>query len=135
MGTPSPLTNLRRPVSNSSSQRSLIHVLFKDNLHLSALKKAEREKAHAPTGAVNGALQADAQVRSGKMPVLQVPQQKRPSNGIPTTEIPTTQVPADKTKQQTGGRAEQKQKAHKKAPKPPAELTDPSDMRRVSVAI
>ena len=108
-----------------SSQRTLIHLLFKDSLHLSALKKAERQKAHTSAGAATGSLQADAQVQAGKIPVIQVPQQKSPS----------TQVPADKGKQQTGGRAEHKQKAQKKAPKPPAELTDPSDMRRVSVAI
>ena|SRR5690349_15392040 len=105
------------------SQRTLIHLLYKDSLHLSALKKAERQKAHTPTGAATGSLQADAQVQAGKIPVIQVPPQKSPS----------TQVPTDK--QQAGGRAEHKQKAQKKTPRPPAELTDPSDMRRVSVAI
>jgi len=113
-----------------SSQRTLIHLLFKDSLHRSALKKAERQKAHTPAGAANGSLQADAQVQVGKIPVIQVPQQKSPS-----TQVPADHVPTGKGKQQTGGRAEHKQKAQKKAPKPPAELTDPSDMRRVSVAI
>jgi len=107
------------------SQRTLIHLLYKDSLHLSALKKAERQKAHTPAGAATGSLQADAQVQAGKIPVIQVPPQKSPS----------TQVPTDRSKQQTGGRAEHKQKAQRKAPRPPAELTDPSDMRRVSVAI
>jgi hypothetical protein len=111
------------------SQRTLIHLLYKDSLHLSALKKAERQKAHTPAGAATGSLQADAQVQAGKIPVIQVPPQKSPS-----TQFPSAQVPTDK-KQQTGGRAEHKQKAQKKAPRPPAELTDPSDMRRVSVAI
>jgi len=108
-----------------ASQRTLIHLLFKDSLHLSALKKAERQKARATADAPGNSLQADAQVSSGKIPVIQVPQQKSPS----------TQVQSEKPKQQNGGRPEHKQKAQKKAPKPPAELTDPSDMRRVAVAI
>jgi hypothetical protein len=109
-----------------SSQRTLIHLLFKDSLHLSALKKAERQKAHAEAGAASGSLQADAQIQAGKIPVIQVPQQKSPS----------AQVHSDKPKQLNGGKSERKQRAQKKAPiKPPAELTDPSDMRRVSVAI
>lgn len=108
-----------------TSQRTLIHLLFKDSLHLSALKKAERQKAHAMAGAPTGNLLADAQVQAGKIPVIQVPQQKSPS----------AQVPSAKSKQQSAGRAEHKQKAQKKTPKPPAELTDPSDMRRVSVSI
>src|SRR5215470_16508584 len=59
-----------------ASQRTLIHLLFKDSLHLSALKKAERQKTHATADASGNALQADAQVQSGKIPIIQVPQQK-----------------------------------------------------------
>jgi len=109
------------------SQRSLIHLLFKDSLHLSALRKAERQKAHQPhgTGAGNKT-QEGAEAPGPKIPVNQVPQQKGPS----------TQVPSLKSKVQNGSKSDRKQRGQKKAPsKPPAELTDPSDMRRVSVAI
>ena len=107
------------------SQRTLIHLLFKDSLHLSALRKAEREKSqpHPAQGTATSSLQANAQAPSAKTPVIQVPQQKDPS----------IQVPSSKTKQQSSGRAGLKQK--KLPNRPPAEITDPSDMRRVSIAI
>ena len=119
-----------------TSQRTLIHLLFKDSLHLSALRKAERQKAQAAQGAAASNLQANAQASSGKIPVIQVPQQKGPLTQVPLTQVPSAQVPSGKPKQQSGGSPEHKQKAQKKAPaKPPAELTDPSDMRRVWFAI
>jgi hypothetical protein len=108
------------------SQRTLIHLLFKDSLHLSALRKAERQKPHNAQGVPASDLQANAQAPSAKIPVIQVPQQKSPS----------AQVPSVKPKQQNGGNIDHKQKAQKKTPnRPPAEVTDPSDMRRVSFSI
>src|SRR5215470_1030486 len=56
-----------------SSQRTLIHLLFKDSLHLSVLRKAERQKAHAAQGIPASDLQADAKTPSAKIPVIQVP--------------------------------------------------------------
>src|SRR5215475_13856566 len=62
-----------------ASQRTLIHLLFKDSLHLSALRKAERQKARTTADTASNGLQADAHAPSAKIPIIQVPQQKSPS--------------------------------------------------------
>jgi len=114
-----------------ASQRTLIHLLFKDSLHLSALRKAERQKAHAAQGIPASDLQADAKSSSAKIPVIQVPPDQ-----VQQEKSPSAQVPSVKPKQQGGGKIDHKQKAQKKTPnRPPAEVTDPSDMRRVSFSI
>ena len=119
-----------------ASQRTLIHLLFKDSLHLSALRKAERQKAHAAQGIPASDLQADAKVPSAKIPVIQVPQDQVPRDQHSLDKSPSAQVPSAKPKQQNGGSMDHKQRAQKKTPnRPPAELTDPSDMRRVSFSI
>jgi len=114
-----------------ASQRTLIHLLFKDSLHLSALRKAERQKAHAAQGIPASDLEAGAKTPSAKVPVIQVPQDQ-----LQQEKSPSAQVPSVKPKQQGGGKIDHKQKAQKKTPnRPPAEVTDPSDMRRVSFSI
>src|SRR5215470_1706466 len=98
-----------------ASQRTLIHLLFKDSLHLSALRKAERQKAHAAQGIPASDLQADAKTPSAKVPVIQVPHEE-----VRQEKIPSAQVPSVKPKQQDG---DHKQKAQKKTPnRPPAEV-------------
>ena len=131
------------------SQRTLIHLLFKDNLHLSALKKAEGgSQAKASHGASSNSLQAP----SSKLPIIQTPLNRVPSNNVSTNQVPSVkgpstqalsgkdpliQVPSGKTTAQNSAKTERKSgKAQKPAPsRPPAELTDPSDMRRVWIAI
>jgi len=102
-----------------NSQRSLIHLLFKDNLHLAA------KKAGSDAGAY-GKMQAQAQAST-----------QVPSAQIPLIQVPPLQVPSGKANPRAGMKADRKsRKAGKALPmRPPAELTDPSDMRRVSFAI
>lgn len=136
------------------SQRTLIHLLFKDNLHLSALKKAQ---GHTQGNASQGTSGGSLQVPSLKLPVIQTPLDRVPSNNVSTNHAPLNQVPSvkgpstqalsekgpliqvpsGKTTAQNGAKTERKSgKAQKPAPnRPPAELTDPSDMRRVWIAI
>ena len=113
------------------SQRSLIHLLFKDNMHLSGLRKGHaRQKAgpygntqdHSASSPIEG-----AQNRSAQVPMIQVP----------STQIPSAQVPSSKSAPQANVKTDRKaRKAAKPLPaRPPAELADPSDMRRVAFSI
>ena len=131
------------------SQRTLIHLLFKDNLHLSALNKAEgRSQTKASQGTSSNGLQTP----SSKSPTMQTPLNRVPSNNVSRNQVPSVkgpstqalsekdpliQVPSGKTTAQNSAKTERKSgKAQKPAPnRPPAELTDPSDMRRVWIAI
>ena len=104
------------------AQRTLIHLLFKDSLHLSALKAELRKHQASPAQAAENS--THGKTRSSQIPLIQVP----------SAEVPSTQVPSNTTKAQAGTKTSRKsRKAQKQAPaRPPAELTDPSDMRRVS---
>ena len=112
-----------------NSQRSLIHLLFKDNLHLA-------KKAGSDAGAYRKML-AQGQASSTQMPSAQTPSTEIPSAQIPLIQVPPLQVPSGKANPRAGMKADRKsRKAGKALPmRPPAELTDPSDMRRVSFAI
>jgi hypothetical protein len=113
------------------SQRSLIHLLFKDNQHLKAKTASAQESAHSAY-ADDSSNQVQAQVPSSQVPSIQVP-----STQIPLIQVPPLQAAPDKEKPQAGTKTDRKsRKAEKALPaRPPAELTDPSDMRRVSFAI
>ena len=129
-----------------NSQRSLIHLLFKDNQHYMAALKAQ----------VRGV--ENSQDASKKIPLIQVqPDRSHPNQVQPNTvrpdqvdpnqvqspaekftseQIPSVQVPADKAKSRTTAKSERKGgKAGKRAAPPPVEMTDPSDMRRVLSSI
>jgi len=116
------------------SQRKLIHLLFKDSLQLSALRKAERQKGEADPGRRASVNSLQAQVHAPKIPVIQVPSEKGPSAQVRSEQVQAEKVPSGK---QNGAKTDRKTgKAQKRLPnRPPAELTDPSDMRRVWVAI
>src|SRR6266568_5407216 len=64
-----------------NSQRSLIHLLFKDHIHLSAMK----DRMHRNQGST----QAQAQT-----PLSQVPSSQVPSSQVPSTQIPLPQIPS-----------------------------------------
>jgi hypothetical protein len=100
-----------------NSQRSLIHLLFKDRIHLSAMKERMRRN--------QGVTQAQAQT-----PLSQVP-----SSEIPSVETPSTQARSNQIDPKANAKAGRK--FRKAAPRPlrPPEITDPSDMRRVSFSI
>jgi len=113
-----------------NSQRSLIHLLFKDHIHLSAMK----DRMHRNQGST----QAQAQT-----PLSQVPSSQVPSTQIPLPQIPSSQVVETPSTQARSNQIDPKanakagRKFRKAAPRPirPPEITDPSDMRRVSFSI
>ncbi len=103
------------------SQRTLIHLLFKDNQHL----KVKTAAAQTGAGRFYG---HDLNKRA---------QAQAPSSQIPIIQVPPLQVSPDKANPRAGTKSDRKsRKAEKKLPvSPPAELTDPSDLRRVTFAI
>jgi len=130
-----------------NSQRSLIHLLFKDNQHYIAALKAQGRGVE------------NSQDASKKIPLIQVqpdrtrpnqvqPNQVRPDQVHPnqvqvpaekftSEQIPSVQVPADKAKSRTTAKSEHKggKAGKQQAAPPPVEMTDPSDMRRVLSSI
>jgi hypothetical protein len=136
------------------SQRGLIHLLFKDNLRLVASKikiGSHRDTvAHSNPGMAPDSVQSQtpsAQIPSSQVPSTpvpstqvsskQVPARQSPSIQVPSVPTPSTQVPVIEAKPEAGAKAGQKsRKAQKALPsRPPVEVTDPSDMRRVSISI
>jgi hypothetical protein len=119
------------------SQRSLIHTLFKDNVYLSTL--------HRHAGASSKKSRGDNQLQTGNL-ASQNPTHENQSNPmsltqvptaqVPAREVPSSQVPASKVGPTANAKNDHKtRKAEKSRPVPPVELTDPSDMRRVSFSI
>jgi len=118
------------------SQRSLIHLLFNDSFHLSALKK-ELRKNLVPSMAQETEASSNRQANA---PSSQNSVDQLPLNQVPLIQAPSVQVPsAQAGPTQPKARVAPDRKARKagKSPfaRPPAELTDPSDMRRVSFSI
>ena len=115
------------------SQRSLIHMLFKDNTYLSMLHKHAGVSKKARSGSQLQAGNPASQNQSRPMSSLaQVPPAQ-----VPASEVPSTQVPASKVGPTANAKNNRKtRKAEKsRSETPPVELTDPSDMRRVSFSI
>jgi hypothetical protein len=115
------------------SQRSLIHMLFKDNSYLSMLHKHAGVSKKARTGS-----QPQAGIPASQNPASR--SQSSPMSSLaqaPSSEVPSAQVPASKVGPTANAKNDRKtRKAEKSRPEtPPVELTDPSDMRRVSFSI
>jgi len=122
------------------SQRSLIHSLFGDNLHLVATRVGlhRNQAAHSNHNPAQG--KVPKQASSSQTPSTQIPStqaNQAPSNQVSAAQTPSTQVPVIQAKPDTSAKSGQKsRKAQKAAPiRPPVEVTDPSDMRRVSISI
>jgi len=122
------------------SQRSLIHSLFSDNLHLIATRVGlhRNQAAHSNQNPAEG--KVPKQASSSQTPSTQIPStqaNQAPSNQVSAAQTPSTQVPVIQAKPDTSAKSGQKsRKAQKAAPmRPPVEVTDPSDMRRVSISI
>ena len=116
------------------SQRSLIHLLFKDNLHMVATKMGLRRN---PAAQANQVQTASSQAPSTQAPSTQAPSKQVPASAqAQSTQAQTTQVPVIQAKPEANRKASQKRKAQKALPqRPPVEVTDPSDTRRVSFSI
>jgi hypothetical protein len=107
------------------SQRSMIHMLFKDNTYLSRLHK------HAGALSKKSKSQDDSQLQG------QNPASQSASNQESSSQIPLAQVPSSKAGPQANAKPGRRtRKAEKAIPaSPPPEPTDPSDQRRVSFSI
>jgi multidrug efflux pump subunit AcrB len=107
------------------SQRSMIHMLFKDNTYLSRLHK------HAGELSKKSKSQDDSQLQG------QNPASQSASNQESSSQIPLAQVPSSKVGPQANAKSGRRtRKAEKAIPaSPPPEPTDPSDQRRVSFSI
>ena len=122
------------------SQLSLIHTLFKDNVYLSALRKHGGESSRKtktrgnsqPQAGIAASQNSASEGSSSHVSSLA----EIPSAQVPLTQVPVIQVPSSKVGPQANAKTNRKaRKAEKTHPAPPVELTDPSDMRRVSFAI
>jgi len=130
------------------SQRSLMHLLLNDSFQLSALKK-ELRKNQTPSATQNTEALPNAQAKAAssqnalnQLPLNQLPSNQIPLIHAPSVQVPSAQVPSAQTgssrpKERSGATPDRKAKRAGKSPftRPPAELTDPSDMRRVSFSI
>jgi hypothetical protein len=120
------------------SQRSLIHLLFKDNVHLSALKGGGKNRVgYAGQNMDRQVRPPQGQTPSSQIPLIQAPSIDVPSVQIPSNQVPSNQAPSSRTKPQANAKtAPKSRKAEKQLPmRPPVEVTDPSDMRRVKFSI
>jgi hypothetical protein len=125
------------------SQRSLMHLLLNDSFHLSALKK-ELRRNQTPSAPQNTEASPDAQAKApssqnalNQLPLNQVPLIHAPSVQVPSGQVPSAQTGSRRPKDRSGATPDRKARKAGKSPftRPPAELTDPSDMRRVSFSI
>ena len=118
------------------SQRSLMHLLLKDSFHLSALHKELRQSL-TPSATQHAEGTPNAQAPSSRSSVSQLPSNQVPLIQSPSVQVPSTQTGSDRPKARSGVTPDRKAKKAGKSPfvRPPAELTDPSDMRRVSFSI
>ena len=114
------------------SQRGLIHLLFKDNLRLVATKIGLHKNPAARTMQNTAHNSVPTQTPSAQVPAVQTP-----SVQVPATQTPSAQVPVIQAKPEASAKAGQKSRKSQKAlpSRPPVEVTDPSDMRRVSISI
>ena len=124
------------------SQRSLIHLLFKDNLRLVATKmglhRIQAPRSHQSTA--QGSVPAQtpsSQIPSAQISSTQTPLTQVPATQTPSAQVPVTDVPLNQAKPQASAKSgRNSRKAQKALPvRPPVEVTDPSDMRRVSISI
>jgi len=125
------------------SQSSLMHLLLRDSFHLSALKK-ELRKNQTSSATQNSEALPNRQAKApssqnalNQLPLNQVPLIHAPSVQVPSAQGPSAQTGSSQPKYRSGTTPDRKAKKAGKSPftRPPAELTDPSDMRRVSFSI
>jgi hypothetical protein len=118
------------------AQRGLIHLLFKDNLHLNA-KVGLRGNQVTRTSQATTSATVSSQHPTTQAQSNQVQSKQTPSNQVSATQTPSVQVPViQATPQASAKSGRSSRKAQKALPAfPPAEVTDPSDMRRVSISI
>jgi hypothetical protein len=100
------------------SQRALIRELFRDSRDLSAVKKAQQERAQSPS--------AKIQPPVTQAPVTQNRTSQYPSSQNPSTQAPTSQAPSSQAGPEHGAQNRAaKQKPQVRMPsKPASDLVD-----------
>src|SRR5260370_35951588 len=106
------------------SQRSLIHSLFSDNLHLVATRVGlhRNQAAHSNQNPAQG--KVPKQASSSQTPSTQIPStqaNQAPSNQASAAQTPSTQVPAVQSKPDTSAKSGQMSRTEQK----PAPLLPP----------
>jgi hypothetical protein len=123
------------------AQRDLIHVLFRENVQQAKLKAVSQQNAKAASASKSNAK------RSAGVATPQADKDVSPemagknSNPAPLSQVPlsqdsSSQAPSSQVKPKSGdksGRSSRKMRSP--FSRPPAEITDPSDQRRVSISI
>lgn len=128
------------------AQRDLIHVLFKDNVREVSMKSASRQNGRSTAQNKGGAKRSGAhsaahQDQEDQNAVAQVPSANIPSTQAPLSQVPlsqdaVSQPPSSQVKPKSGDKAgRNSRKMRSPFSRPPAEITDPSDQRRVSISI
>jgi len=128
------------------AQGDLIHVLFKDNVRQVAMKSASgqngKNAAQNQAGAKrHGGHTATQQDQGDQNSVAQVPSENIPSTQAPLSQVPlsqdaVSQPPSSQVKPKSGDKSGRNSKKMRSPfSRPPAEITDPSDQRRVLISI
>ena len=112
------------------SQSRLMHLLLKDSFHLSALKAELRKNQSAHASNVQAAPNSQVQA-----PLSQKSFSQKSLEKIPVIQVPSVEAGSSRPKAQAGARKFGKAVKPPSSVRPPAELTDPSDMRRVTFSI
>lgn len=111
------------------AQRELIQLLMQD-LHTALITSVSHGNTGSAPVVVKAAQLPSAQVQTKSAPSVQVPPQSR----VQSKAKESSRVPSSQGKDATSGR--NSRQAKEKLPvRPPAEYTDPSDMRRVMFSI
>jgi hypothetical protein len=125
-----------------ASQRGLIHLLFKDNLHLTAMKTGLHKNPAVRSNQVQAPASMLKQAPATQIPSTQTPSAHNPSAQVQTpsnqvSATPSVQVPVIQATPQVGAKSGRNSRKAQKTPPviPPLEVTDPSDRRRVFISI
>jgi len=111
------------------AQTDLIHLLFKESRRLNVVAAAQRNQSSI----TKRGSQSNSRT---PLPSPQVPNIQAPSSQVSRNQS-ATQIPSSQEKRQATAKAGKNQhKADRRSPfRPPAEMTDPSDMRRTLFSI
>jgi hypothetical protein len=127
------------------AQRDLIHVLFKDNMRQVNMKPARENRKSTvqtkPGSKRSNSQSAAQQDEEDQNSVAQVPSVEKPSAQAPLSQVPlsedaSSRPPSSQVKPKSGDKSgRNSRKMRNPFSRPPAEITDPSDQRRVLISI
>lgn len=128
------------------AQRDLIHVLFKDNVREVAMKSpgsqngknAAQNKGGAKRSGGHRDTQQDQEDQNSvaQVPSANIPSAQAPLSQVPLSEDASSRPPSSQVKPKSGDKSgRNSRKMRSPFSRPPAEITDPSDQRRVSISI